>query len=161
MIRKAVSLTAWFLGFAGLWWIISEGRADGLWLALPAAALALAVRQRLDPIREMRLNPAGVAPFILLFLWLSLKGGADVALRAVSPRPALAPAFFTYHTTLRREAARVLFVRAMCLLPGTFGASLDGNRISIHVLDERLDAFALLRRLEAAVARVFGDVAGA
>ena len=57
---------------------------------------------------------------------------------------------------LRDRAARVLLVNCISLLPGTLAATLEGDRVEVHMLDERDNPESQLVRLEQVVARLFG-----
>jgi multicomponent Na+:H+ antiporter subunit E len=100
----------------------------------------------------------GVLRFVPFFLWESLRGGIDVALRTLAPRMPVHPGFVTYPIgLLRRRDARVFFANCLCLLPGTLAADLSGDRLEVHLLDMGTDPATELRRLERAVARVYPD----
>ena len=51
---------------------------------------------------------------------------------------------------------RILMLNTLGLMPGTLGVRLDGDRLKVHVLDERLPVAAEARALEAHIARLFG-----
>ena len=68
--------------------------------------------------------------------------------RALSPRQLLNPGLVSYTTLLPEGTARIFFVNTISLLPGTLSADLDGNRVTIHTLDQSLPIWANIQRLE-------------
>jgi multicomponent Na+:H+ antiporter subunit E len=149
-------MAVWFIVLVGAWWVIAEGRADGWPVALAAALAALAVRRRLGSGPFQPLRPLGLARFIPFFLWESLRGGVDVAGRALRPGLRLDPALLDYRVRSPAGPARTLFVGALSLLPGTFAADLDDDVVRIHTLDDDPALGARVARLERRAAAVFG-----
>lgn len=144
------------LSFALLWWALAEGD-EAWWFGLPVIAIALSVSLVLRPKNRWHWRPAGLARFVGFFLWQSLRGGVDVARRALHPRMPLAPAFVTYPLRLSEPGARVCFANTISLLPGTLSADLEGRFLRVHVLDDRLPVMQMLQALEARVAALFGE----
>jgi multicomponent Na+:H+ antiporter subunit E len=152
-----------FAVFAVLWWLLTDGRADGLIFGLCCAALAALLPLVMDDPRTSASQP-GLLPTLLrlpllvpFFLWQSLRGGVDVALRAFRPRLPLAPAMIVYPLRLPPGPAPVLMASLVSLMPGTL-AMISGTRLRVHVLDENRPYRDDLDRLERRVARVFGIV---
>jgi multicomponent Na+:H+ antiporter subunit E len=137
-----------------LWWLLSEGAVDALWIGAPTVALAavIGLRQRSAtaprPLQLMRFMPG--------FIGHSLLAGADVAARALRPAPGLHPALVEYRTSLPAGPPRVFFANLVSLLPGTLSADIDDRTLQIHVLDNRNPSEPTLRRLEGVVARIYG-----
>ncbi|OGA99402.1 MAG: hypothetical protein A3E79_18425 [Burkholderiales bacterium RIFCSPHIGHO2_12_FULL_61_11] len=52
---------------------------------------------------------------------------------------------------------RVLMAGVLGMMPGTVGVQLTGDRLRVHVLDERLPAAAEAAALQAHIARMFGE----
>lgn len=67
----------------------------------------------------------------------------------------IAPARIHYDMTLPDGLARVVFMNTVSLLPGTLSAAIEGDRLSVHVLDTHLDHAAELDRLERTIGRIF------
>ncbi len=109
-----------------------------------------------------RIRVRGAVRFIPWFLVQSVRGGVDVARRALSPSLPLAPGFVTYPVRLGAGPARTFFVNCISLLPGTFSAELreEGAAIRVHVLAEADAVPARLREVEGQVARLFGETLG-
>lgn len=90
------------------------------------------------------------------FGWRSLLAGWTVALRALRPRPDLAPGFITLRPRLRDPAARVLLANALSLMPGTLSVELRGDDLELHLLDCTAPIEPELRALEARIAAMLG-----
>ena len=142
-------------GFAFLWWVLAEGRPDAWGLGLVAAVAGCVLSFRLLPPRHGGISFAGLLAFAAFFLWHSARGGLQVATLALRPRPDLAPALLELPLSLAPGAPRVLMTAAIGLMPGTLGVCLEGDRLRLHVLDERLPAAAEAQALEKCIARVF------
>lgn len=156
-----MSSAAWrrALLFALLWWALAEGRADAWGLGAVAVAAATWASLRLSPPGRRRISFAGLAGFAGFFLWNSLRGGVQVAFMALRPGLGFRPAALDLSLSLPAGAPRVLMLNTLSLMPGTLGVRLDGARLKLHVLDERLPVAAEARALEAHIARLFGVAA--
>jgi multicomponent Na+:H+ antiporter subunit E len=143
------------LVFSLLWWILTEGGSLFSVLGLLGVGLAVVASFRLLPPRSWPLRPLGVVRFLPYFLRQSLRGGLDVAFRAMRFRVDVTPTVITHVFTMKSESARVLFVWVASLLPGTAVVDLQGGKARIHVLDQRLADPATLRELEQRVAGMF------
>jgi multicomponent Na+:H+ antiporter subunit E len=142
-------------GFAFLWWVLAEGRPEAWGLGLVAAVAGCVLSFRLLPPRREGISLAGLLAFAAFFLWHSARGGLQVAALALRPRPDLAPTLLELPLSLAPGAPRVLMTAAIGLMPGTLGVCLEGDRLRLHVLDERLPAAAEAQALEKCIARVF------
>jgi multicomponent Na+:H+ antiporter subunit E len=146
--------------FAGLWWLLSGGQPQaalfGAPFVLAAALLSTLARLRKQP-GATELHP--VAPWALLrligfFLWHSLLGGIDVALRAFRRPLPLQPALIDYPLRLPPGPATVLMSGLVSLMPGTLSVICDGH-LRVHVLDQCGQWHADLERLEQRVGAVY------
>lgn len=146
--------------FALLWWILSEGRAEGWELGAIAVAAALWASLRLLPPAAGRISLVGLCAFLGHFVWNSVRGGAQVALIALRGRHALRPRVLELQLALAPGAPRILMINALGLMPGTLGVQLDGDRLRLHVLDERMPIVAETQALELRIARLFGEKPG-
>lgn len=171
--RRAVGIVSLLFGLAGrfvlygaIWWLLTNGRPDalvfGACCAAAAALVPLVIGDAGDAAAQRALLPTVLRLPLLLpfFLWQSLRGGVDVALRALKPRLPLAPAMMDYRLRLPPGPAPVMMASLVSLMPGTL-AMISGTRLKVHVLDARRDYSDELERLEALVARVFGIALGA
>ena len=148
-----------------LWWILTDGSPDGWSFGVAAVALALgALHVAASPeSRAMQdsLRWTALPAFAWFFLGRSLLAGIDVARRTLSPTMPLAPAMVRYPTALPPGRARVLLVATLTLLPGTLGVDLDGDVVTLHVLDVRTDIERDLRVAERAIGPLFSRSLGA
>lgn len=144
-------------GFAFLWWVLAEGRPDAWGLGLVAAVAGCVLSFRLLPPRREGISFAGLLAFAAFFLWHSAKGGLQVAAMALRPRPDLVPTLLELPLSLAPGAPRVLMTAAIGLMPGTLGVCLEGDRLRLHVLDERLPAAAEAEALQSRIARIFAE----
>lgn len=145
--------------FAFLWWVLAEGRWEAWGLGAVAVAAATWASLHLLPPSRRGFAIGGFLGFAAFFLWNSLRGGAQVAWMALRQRPGLRPALLELELALPAGAPRVLMLNTLGLMPGTLGVRLDGDRLKLHVLDERLPVAAEARTLEAHIAHLFGVAA--
>ncbi len=137
-----------------LWWALA---GEAAWaFGVPIVLLALGASLALQPAPRVRLRPAALLRFAAFFVVQSVRAGIDVARRALSPCPSLAPALLDYRLRLPPGAARVFLADTVSLLPGTLSAELVGNLLRVHVLDERMPVELGLRATETRVAALFG-----
>lgn len=95
---------------------------------------------------------AGLAAWVL---WRSVVGGVDVARRALTvPRPDIAPYWTEYRVSLESTTARVAFALIANLAPGTLTASLEGDRLDVHVISPDVGVEESLASLERRLAEV-------
>jgi len=122
----------------------------------PIVLAAALVSVTLLPDTRWRLSAGGAIAFAGFFLRESLRGGWDVARRALSPALPLSPAIVCFPLHLPRGSARLLFCGAISLLPGTAVVAIADGHICIHVLDASPRVEEELRELEDHVAALFG-----
>jgi multicomponent Na+:H+ antiporter subunit E len=140
--------------FALLWWILTEGAIHSWRVGVPVVVFAALASVRLLP--RVHWSLSGILYFIPFFLWHSLRGGVDVARRALHPRLPISPGLIEYRWQLPTGLPRVFMANTVSLLPGTLSAELGEEFLHVHVLD-RSGAFASeLMVIEARVARLFG-----
>ena len=144
------------LGFTLLWWVLTEGRLDAWWLGAAGVAAATWASLRLVPPGGRGIRAGALLAFLGFFVWNSVRGGWQVALLALRPRPDLAPAVLELALDLPPGAPRLLMLNALSLMPGTLGVRLDEATLRLHMLDARLPVEREARVLEARIARLFG-----
>ena len=142
---------------AGLWWVLTNGSAASWLIGLPALASAAWASRRLSGSTRPRISFMGLIRFLPFFIWQSLRGGADVALRTMAPHMRIHPGFSRYRTGLKTLSARTFFTNCISLLPGTLAAELQDEWIEVHVLNSRSNPNSELTRLERVVARLFAE----
>lgn len=139
-------------GSVAVWTVLAEGALPlDLLSALTVVAATLA-SLALVPRARTRLHPVAAARFCAFFLLQSVRGGWDVARRALDPRLPLSPDFIEHPLRLKEDGARVLFVLTATLLPGTASVELKPQSLRLHVLDRRLPTGRVLAELERHVA---------
>lgn len=137
---------------AAVWAVLTEGAPHGL---IPAAVTILAAAMAsiaVVPPRTLVLNPGAVLSFIPYFLFQSLRGGLDVAVRAFRPGLPLRPAVVVLPVRLPDGPARVALASAASLLPGTLAVRVTRDALHLHVLDEHADVPASIAELERRIA---------
>ncbi len=139
--------------FALLWWIITEATIASWYIGIPVVIFATWVSLALLP--GFSLSLSGILRFIPFFLWHSLRGGVDVAWRAVHPQLLISPDIVDYHWRLPIGLPRVFMVNTVSLLPGTLSAEMDDNCLHLHVLDKTSDFSKDLAIIEQRVADLF------
>jgi multicomponent Na+:H+ antiporter subunit E len=154
-VPHRVSL-GWLAVLAGVWWVLAFPRTDAWGAGGLAVLVGVLLHTALGGRAGGRLHVRGAVAFAPFFLAQSIRGGFDVARRALTPSLPLAPAFLEFRTRLPEGAPRVLFVNCISLLPGTFSAEVTGERVKVHLLAREDGAEERLARLEAKVAGLFG-----
>lgn len=142
------------LMFAVLWWLLTDGALDSWLIGAPIvlAASWLSLTLWTGPA----LSIVGVARFVPWFMWQSLAGATDVALRAFRPRMPLAPGLVRHRLRLPEGVARVSLANVVSMQPGTLSADLVDDELLIHTLDTGHDMHSMVLDLEPRIAAVFG-----
>jgi multicomponent Na+:H+ antiporter subunit E len=141
---------------AAAWLILTDADLRSPLLAGAAVITTGVASLWLVPPRQSGLRWRGLARFVPFFLVTSALGGLDVARRALDPRRTVAPELIEYGLQLPPGAPRGVFTALVSLLPGTLSAELEGDRLTIHVLDARMPVRRTLSRLESHVAALYG-----
>lgn len=138
-----------WLGFNGL---------DGVsWIVGGPVVLAAAwISVKLLPAIPWRWSPGGALAFAGFFLRESVRGGWDVARRALSPRLPLSPDIVCHRFHLPAGPSRLFLCSAISLLPGTAVVAIADETICVHVLDWTPRVGAELGELERRVGALFG-----
>jgi multicomponent Na+:H+ antiporter subunit E len=142
---------------AAIWLVIADANLASWVIGGPAVVAAAWAAGRLGTGLGVRLSLRGFLLFVPFFLWESLRGGVDVALRTLGPRLRVNPGFTRYYIRLANPSGRVFMVSCVSLLPGTLSAELDGEWLIVHALSIDGDSNNELRRLEEIVARLFSE----
>jgi multicomponent Na+:H+ antiporter subunit E len=145
---------------AGGWWALTEGDAAGFLFGVPLVVAATVASLALRPVPSGgsgSWRPVALLRLARVFLAGSLRGGWDVARRALSPGLPLAPALVDHAMRLPPGPAQNLFMSMLSLMPGTLSADVHGPHVAVHVL---VDGGAAMRRdidaLEVHVADALG-----
>lgn len=149
VVSRAFMLALLWVGFNGM-----DGRS---WLVgLPLVVLATWASFRLKPLASWHWTVGGLLRFAWFFAVESIRGGFDVARRALTPELGIAPGMVAFEPRLPAGAARLFFCNCVSLLPGTCTVGMEPDKVHIHVLDATGDPRRELRRLEEQVAGLFG-----
>ncbi len=136
-----------------LWWILSNGSVESLLVGIPCILIATVVSILLIP--STNIVWLEFIKFLPYFFLRSLLGGVDVAWRALHPALPIVPETIIYTSKLPPGLARVFMANTISLLPGTLSAELDGEEITVHVLDSKNDFLSEIRAVEHRLKRVF------
>jgi len=140
--------------FALLWWILTEGAMNSWLVGAPVVVFAAFASTVLLPGASWSLP--GILRFVPFFLWHSLRGGVDVAGRALHPRLPISPVLLKHQWRLPTGLSRVFMANTVSLLPGTLSVELDEEFLHVHILDQTGAFASELTVIEARVARMFG-----
>ena len=140
-------------------WLGLNGTDWSSWIVGGPVAFAAAwISVKLLPAFPWHWSVGGAIAFAGWFLRESLRGGWDVAWRALSPKLALSPAIVCVPLHLPPGAARLFFCSAISLLPGTAVVAIAEKSLCVHALDFSPRVEAELRELEDRVGALFGLV---
>lgn len=135
-------------------WLALDGINSPL-VGLAVIVLAAAAGAWLAPASRQPVRLSRLPVFAAYFVYESLRGAVDVALRAFRPRMNLDLQLVSYSLALPAGKPRTLLVAVVSLLPGTLSAALraEDNRLLIHSLTGNPEP--AVRSLEAQIARLF------
>lgn len=119
---------------AGLWWVIAGGEPGSWLIGVPAVVVATWASVALRGRSTRRWSITGVARLAWFFVVESLRGGVDVARRALSQPLDVKPTWATHRVSLPAGVPRLLLCSAVGLLPGTLAVSLNGDELLVHSL---------------------------
>ncbi|WP_169309518.1 Na+/H+ antiporter subunit E [Rhodomicrobium vannielii] len=150
--KRAVLVRAPF--FALLWWIMTGGDVASWLVGAPIVLVATLTSASMLSSSSWSLK--GVFSFAAFFVWQSLRGGTDVALRAIDPRLPISPEVIEFPLRVPPGLLRVILANSACLLPGTLSVDLEGEVLKVHVLDGDSNPMAELKNLEWRVIQMGG-----
>lgn len=146
-----------FALFALVWLILSRGDPSGLILGAVTAAGAAWMSIALLPPGTRRVDLLAVVRLAPGFVVRSMRGGIDVAWRALHPAMPIHEGWIVYRTRLPAGPSRVSFGSEMSLLPGSLVAGGRGDRVYVHCLDRSQNVVADLEAEEARIATTLPD----
>lgn len=141
--------------FAALWALLTGGGAGSWIVGAPVVLAATAASHSLWPRNTGWWSPIGLVRFVFFFLRESVRGGVDVARRALDPALPIRPGLVELQTRLPPGPAEVFLVDVLSLLPGTLSVDLRGSTLTMHLLDDRTPVQAELEVIEELVAAIF------
>lgn len=127
-----------FLSLCLVWWVLAEGHVDAWLIGVPAVVVATVVLARTGPALTRWPRLVALPGFVVYFAWQSLRGGIDVARRAMTPGLDLQPTVVDHKWSLPPGNPRTLAAIALNLMPGTLTVRDHGAHLSVHVLDGRV-----------------------
>lgn len=122
-------------------------------VAIVPAAVWLSL-QLIPAQRPLRLW--GLVRHIPVFIWGSLRGGVDVALRAFSPVVGLRPGWVKVPLALD-DGGCVALGSELSLMPGSLSAGMRDGKLLVHLLDKDAEFEDGIRQTEAAIASMIGQ----
>jgi multicomponent Na+:H+ antiporter subunit E len=153
LLERAAWASQVFVLLLGVWFALNGFSLFVVGLLAAAAGGALA--GALATERAYAIGPVRLAAFLTFFLLSSLRGGLDVAWRAIQPSLPIQPALLRIRHGLPAGQPRTLFVSVLSLLPGTLSADLveGGETLIVHVLTD--EAGASVEELRDRIRRLF------
>lgn len=156
----AAVLRAVLLGVLWLAWS-GAGReyvGYGVVAVIVATAVSLAVLPP-GPVRPATWARRTIAWITLAgwFGWQSVRGGVDVALRALRRTPDIAPEVFDAPQHLPTGDARQLAMVLMNLMPGSMVQRIGDERVELHTLAAELSPVRQWEELNRRVGAAFGE----
>ncbi len=141
--------------FGALWWILTAGSLESWVIGVPVVLMAVYLSRSLKSTRSYRVAPWSLARFLAFFVVESVKGGIDVARRALLPGQRTSPHFLEYRSNLPNGWPLALFANTISLLPGTLTARIDADRLTLHALAGDMRPLDGVQACERHVAAVF------
>jgi multicomponent Na+:H+ antiporter subunit E len=140
-------------------WLVLNGADWSSWIVGgPVVVAAAWISVKLLPEIPWHWSVGGAITFAGWFLRESLRGGWDVAWRALSPKLPVSPGIVCVPLRLPPGAVRWFFCNAVSLLPGTAVVAIMEESLCVHALDYSPRVEDELRELEVRVAALFGLV---
>lgn len=148
LFRRTMEVALQATPFAAIWWGLTGGAPESWLLGAPVVLVATWSSVRLQTPAWWRCRFWGALRFLRYFLVASIRGGIDVAWRALDPRAPLAPGFFEFTMQTEDARARVIFASTVNLLPGTLCAAICDRNFTIHALIVSESQVRALQELE-------------
>lgn len=134
-----------------LWYGFTDGR---FWIVgVVAVLLSTAASLVLHKASPPGISLVGLLRFLAHFLYRSVEGGVDIAIRAFDPRMPLSIREEWRRMDLDAGAPRLLFTGTLSLLPGTLACRSAEGQVQVHSISEGTGA--RLDELEERVRAVF------
>src|SRR6056297_3610537 len=119
--------------FAALWLILTGADIGSLMVGAPAILLAALASVSDTGAQGTPIRVVLLLRFLPVFLLRSVVAAFDVARRTFAPGLAISPGMVDYRLSLPPGVSRVVFMNTVSLLPGTLSATLEGDRLTVHV----------------------------
>lgn len=138
-------------------WVMLTGAEAGSAVVGVPTVLAAAWAATAAGAGSMAPRAGAAIGFVPFFAVALLQSAWGLARRVLRRDPAFRPGVVAWRLRLSGEGARAAFMNAVSLTPGTLAAGLDGDVLSVHVLDLGEDHGPGLDDLERRVARLYGE----
>ncbi|WP_186297588.1 Na+/H+ antiporter subunit E [Sedimenticola selenatireducens] len=152
-IKGIIPMFMKVLVFALVWWVMTNGALQS-WL-IGGGAIVLATLAAKKPATHFTIRYFKLVMLIPFFLKQSILGGVDVARRALQPSMPIDPILVECPLRLPPGSPQVFMTNMVSLLPGTLSATLENNRLKMHVLDQQSSYMKDYLLLEEKVAELF------
>jgi multicomponent Na+:H+ antiporter subunit E len=139
-----------------VWLVITGANPQALLIGLLAAAAATALGLRLLPPGSQQVSMLTLLELLPGFLADSLRGGLDVARRALHPSLPVRPGWIDYPLRLPPGAGRVSLGDLLSLMPGTLAAGEHRDGLCVHCLEVTESTVPQIAREEARIGRSMG-----
>jgi multicomponent Na+:H+ antiporter subunit E len=139
---------------AGIWAALTGAEPKGLVFGALAVPAAVWMSLRLMPA-GLPLRPVRLARHLGGFVAGSVRGGLDVARRAVAPAMPVAPGWVAVPLALP-PGARAAIGGELSLMPGTLAAGCRDGRLLVHLIDTRAGFERAIPARAEALARLAG-----
>lgn len=156
--QKLFSVLKWALFYAALWALLSGNEGWGFGALFISIALYCKFK---SGMRGATISLKHLPAFLLYFLQRLVVGGVDVAIRTLSPTPAINPAWVSYSMQSSSSSTQLALSAIVGLLPGTLAANIENNTMLLHLLDSRQDWQRDVAKLEQHLLRLVGTHTGA
>lgn len=144
------------LALAAVWALFNWGDISSWIVGVIFIVLGTLLALWLPAGDSRALRPAAILRFAVFFVLESVRGGLQVARRALAPGFSARPGFIRHRPDLSCQAAHTLFKDALTLTPGTIFVDKDGDLLIIHCMDLAEQAGEDIADLERRVGRIFG-----
>lgn len=148
------------------WLVLSSSEAASLIVGIPSVAFAALVAARVGraaagPQARTGADRAALSVVVPLFLFRLLtdvfSSSWSLALQVFRRSLRIDPGLVEYELSLASPEARAAFMNSVTLTPGTLSGTLDGAVVTVHALDRGSRVVPELERLEARIARLYGE----
>ncbi len=130
-------------------WLALTGAPAGIWrYTVPVTVVVVGVSLALIPPHNHHASPLRLLALLPVLAWHALKGGVDVAARALRPNLPLQPDLVEVPLDLRDGSVAIALAFVVTLLPGTLVTQLGREGIVLHVIDRRLPVVATTRAVD-------------
>jgi len=153
----------WLVFFAV--WLLLSGKSDPFYLSAGGltAALVVWLNSRMPPLEagKVTLVPIRLIPWLSYYAWLlgqMILSAVYVAKVVISPQGRLKPRLVRFRCQEPNIVAAVTLANSITLTPGTLTIRVeDGDTYLVHALSEQTAKDLLTGKMQAHVARVFGE----